>query len=300
MITAVIFSATGLGVLNLAATVNMDTQTAVHSVQDRLEVESLANVALWRVNVGGDSLGTFSSGGVTANYDSTSKILTIIKSTDDQNTGLKLNLEEDSHFKRALATETYIDFNSSILGEEPGHQLRPYIGFLPQVDLQYFIDNADNELWFPNGDHVHDEDIVAGINVIHGHYLDIHNVHQENATLVFTGYDIQPKDDVWITAPLENGVPLPALVFTHPYNDVHFDQGWNDVLHIEGAIFATGHVRLHEGEFSGPVIAKHARICRAIDMLDDQFPQYYEWNLGFGNYDDYDWPKQIAQWETID
>ncbi|MBT7199662.1 MAG: hypothetical protein HN914_04370, partial [Candidatus Marinimicrobia bacterium] len=52
MITAVIFSATGLGVLNLATVVNLDTQAAVETVQDQVEVESFANVALWRVNAG--------------------------------------------------------------------------------------------------------------------------------------------------------------------------------------------------------------------------------------------------------
>ncbi|NQV40729.1 MAG: hypothetical protein HQ506_00100, partial [Candidatus Marinimicrobia bacterium] len=40
MITAVIFSATGLGVLNLATIVNLDTQAAVQTVQDQVEVES--------------------------------------------------------------------------------------------------------------------------------------------------------------------------------------------------------------------------------------------------------------------
>ncbi len=299
MITAVIFSVTGLGVLNLAATVNLDTQTAVHAVQDRVEVESFANVAMWRLNTGGDNLGTFSSGDLSASYDSASMVLTIAKTTEELNTGLVLSLEEDSHFKRAVATQTYIDYNSTITNNEPEHQLRSNIGFLPECDFQYFVDNAANVRWIWN-DHIHDGDIVEGINIFYGDNISIHNVAVENATLVFTGRYIYVRDDVKIIAPIVNGVPQPAIILMNEYSDFHLDQGTGDELYIAGAIFSKGHVRLHEGSFSGPVVAQHARICRAIDMLDNEYPEYYAWNAGFGAYEDYDWPKQIAHWEPID
>ncbi|NQT61842.1 MAG: hypothetical protein HQ556_02685 [Candidatus Marinimicrobia bacterium] len=300
MITAVIFSATGLGVLNLATIVNLDTQTAVQTVQDQVEVESFANVALWRVNSGGDNLGNFSVGDITSAYDSTTKRLAIIKTTDDETTGLILDLVEDSHFKRAVATQYGIDFNGGkTISEEPVHQLRFDMEFLPQVDMAYLVANAAQEVWLWD-EHIHNDDIVVGINIFHGSYLDIHNVDKENVTLVFTGYDIQPKDDVKLKAPIIDGVPLPAIVMTNIYNDTHFDQGDGDEILIEGAIYSAGHVRLHEGTFTGPVIARTARICRDIDMLDDDGSEYYAWNLGFGNYDDYDWPKQIQEWARID
>jgi len=300
MITAVIFSATGLGVLNLATIVNLDTQTAVQTVQDQVEVESFSNVALWRVNVGGDSLGNFSVGDISATYDSSSMKLTILKTNGDETSGLILDLEEDSHFDRAVATESYIDYNyGKTASEEPNHQLRQDIGFLPQVDMAYLVANAAQEIWLWN-EHIHDEDIVEGINIIHARYLDIHNIDQENVTLVFTGYDIQPKDDVKLKAPIVDGVPLPAIILTNTSNNTHFDQGYGDEIHIEGAIYSAGHIRLHEGEFTGPVIARTARICRDIDMLDDGGSQYYAWNLGFGDYEDYDWPKQIQEWARID
>lgn len=300
MITAVIFSATGLGVLNLATVVNLDTQNAVETVQDQVEVESLANVALWRVNAGGDSLGTFTIGDVSASYDTTLQRLTVTKTTGDETMGLMLDLEEDSHFKRAVATQNGIDFNGGkTISEEPVHQLRYDMEFLPQVDMDYLVANAAQEVWLWD-EHIHDEDIVEGINIFHGSYLDIHNVEAENVTLVFTGYDIQPKDDVKLRAPIVGGVPLPAIIMTNPWNNTHFDQGYNDELKIEGAIYSAGYVRLHEGEFTGPVIAKTARICRDIDMLDDEGSEYYQWNLGFGDYEDYDWPKQIQEWARID
>ena len=301
MISAVIFSATGLGVLNLATVVNLDTQAAVETVQNQVEVESYANVALWRVNAGGDNLGNFTVGNVSSAFDSTLQRLTVIKTSDGETNGVVLDLSEDSHFKRAVATQTYIDFNDGKqTNEEPEHKVRSHIGFLPQVDMQYFIDNAANVMWMNDWDHIHDDDIVEGINIFHGDHLDIHNVDVENVTLVFTGYDIQPKDDVKIKAPIVGGHPLPAIVLTNTYSDMHLDQGYRDELDIEGAIYSAGRVRLHEGDFTGPVIANNVRICRHIDMEDDEHPEYYEWNLGFGAYEDYDWPKQIEEWARID
>ncbi|NQT62900.1 MAG: hypothetical protein HQ556_08090, partial [Candidatus Marinimicrobia bacterium] len=238
MITAVIFSATGLGVLNLAAVVNLDTQAAVQTVQDQVEVESLANVALWRVNAGGDTLGTFSVGDVSAAYDTTLQRLTVTKTTDGETMGLMLDLEEDSHFKRALATQYDIDFDDgNTIGEEPIHQLRINMEFLPQVDMAYLVANAAQVTWMWN-EHIHNDDIVEGINIFHGSFLDIHDVDKENVTLVFTGYDIQPKDDVKLKAPIIGGVPLPVIILTNPWNDTHFDQGYGDEIHIEGAIYS--------------------------------------------------------------
>lgn len=301
MITAVIFSATGLGVLNLASIVNLDTQEAVQTVQDQVEVESFANVALWRVNTGADNLGTFSSGDITAAYDDTLQRLTVIKTIDDETSGLILDLEEDSHFKRAVATQYSIDFNGGkTISEEPAHQLRTGMAFLPEPDMDFLRANAAQEIWISDYDHVHDDDVVAGINIIHGDHLDIHNVDQENVTLVFTGENIQPKDDVELTAASIGGVPLPVLILTNENSAMHLDQGYRDDLRLEGAIYSAGHIRLHEGEFTGPVIAKTARICRHIDMLDDEGSEYYQWNLGFGEYEDYDWPKQIQEWARID
>ncbi|MBT4421144.1 MAG: hypothetical protein HOG76_11910 [Candidatus Marinimicrobia bacterium] len=299
MITAVIFSATGLGVLNLATIVNLDTQAAVQTVQDQVEVESFANVALWRVNVGGDSLGNFTVGDISATYDSTTMKLSIMKTIDDETIGLILDLEEDSHFKRGIATKYWIDYNNRDPHVEPIHQLRDDIGFLPSIDWQYFVDNADavHYTWFKDYEQ---DDLVEGINIFYCDYIDIEDVYLENTTLVFTGVNAELKDDVYISAPIIGGSPLPAIVLTNPYSDIHFDQGRDHDLRIEGAIFSNGHVRLHEGTFTGPVVSRTARMCEDIDMLDDQYPEYYEWNLGFGLYEDYDWPKQIQEWARID
>lgn len=298
MITAVIFSATGLGVMNLATIVNLDTQSAVEKVQNEIEVESLANVALWRVNTGDDQLGTYTIGDITAAYDSSTMRLSVIKETDGETSGVILDLEQDTHFDRAVATKYGIDYNEKTAGEDPDHQLRHGFGFLPQIDLSYFIDNAANEDW-GSAKHIHDDDVVEGINIFYGNHLDIHNVEQDNITMVFLGWDIELKDDVILSAHMVDGNPLPAMIFLNE-SDVHFDQGTGDNITIEGAIYSTGHVRLHEGTFSGPVVANTARICRDLDMSDSDNAQYYGWSIGFGDMEDYDWPKQIEEFARID
>ncbi|NQV15364.1 hypothetical protein HQ531_07890 [bacterium] len=300
MITAVVFSVTGLGVMNLATLVNLDTQNAIEKLQNKMETESLTNVALWRINSSADSLGNFSLGNVTSSYDSTNLVLTVEIKTQTDTSGFVLSLEEDFHFRRAIATETYIDDNygTTHANEAAEHDLRDSIGFLPEVDMAYFIANAAN-VSYMEYEHIHDDDVVEGINIFYGDYLEIHNVDIENATLVFTGYNIKLKDDVRIVAPIVGGVAQPAMIIMDPSNDTHFDQGYGDVIHIEGAIYSKGYVRLHEGEFTGPIVAHHARICRDIDMIDDTNSLYYEWNLGFGELTDYDFRKHIIEWETL-
>jgi hypothetical protein len=69
--------------------------------------------------------------------------------------------------------------------------------------------------------------------------------------------------------------------------------------HIQGAIFSNGTVVLRRGDLSGPVVARNAYLYRDMDFLDEVYPQYYQWPQGFGAYDSYDWPKQIAMWEPL-
>jgi len=298
MITAVIFSATGLGVLNLASIVNLDTQAAVEKVQDQLEVESFANVALWRVNAGGDNLGTYSSGDLTATFDSTTKKLSVIKSVGDEQTGLVLSLEEDHHFKRAVATGGTFYTNGKTVDAEPQHQIRSQVGFLPQVDLQYFVDNAV-EIHYDNSRYYYDWDLSEGINVFMGSNLTFERVNLENTTLVFTGTNINFWKNNVIKA--DAAGDMPALVFTNPYSDFTFWGYWSLYRdEIEGAVYSAGTVRLYNGKLSGPIVAQTAILSYDMDFTDDENSKFYQWPNGFGSYSDYDWPKQIQEWARID
>jgi len=296
MITAVIFSATGLGVLNLATIVNLDTQEAVEKVQSQVEVESFANIALWRVNAGGDNLGTFSSGDLSATFDSTTKSLSVSKTVGDEQTSLYIGLEEDYHFKRAVATSgTFYTYGHTV-EPEPQHQVRSQMGFLPQVDLQYFLDNAA-KIHYENSKTFHTSDLVEGINVFMGDNLTMDRLDMENTTLVFTG----EHTDFWKRNQIESGSgDMPALVFTNPNSDFIFYGFWSSYRDIiEGAVYSAGTIRLWNGALSGPVVAQTVILGDDMDFTDDEHGEYYQWQQGFGAYADYDWPKQINQWARI-
>lgn len=297
MITAVIFSATGLGVLNLATIVNLDTQEAVKTVQNQVEVESFANIALWRVNAGGDNLGTYSSGDLSATFDSTTKSLSVTKMVDGEATSLYIGLEEDYHFKRAVATSGTFYSNGLSVEPEPQHQVRSQMGFLPQADLQYFVDNAA-QIHYDNSRTYHTADLSEGINVFMGSGLTFDRVSMENTTLVFAGTNI----DFWKRNVIKSGSgDMPALVFTNPNSDFTFYGFWSSYRDIiEGAVYSAGTVRLWNGTLSGPVVAETVVLNRDMNFTDDENSQFYQWQNGFGAYDDYDWPKQIDQWVRVD
>lgn len=298
MLTAIVFSITGLSVLDLSRVVSQNTYVATETMQEQVELESVMNVALWRLNTGGDSLGSFVSGDYSSSYDSLTKTLSVISTAAADSSGIRLNLEEDSHFMRAVATADWINYNDRSVNEEPHHQVRDHMGFLPQLDYQYFIDNADT-VFYQSWRNYEDEDLVEGINVFHCSYIDVQDVFKENTTLIFTGLNIDIDDDIQLSAPVINGKPLPAMIFTNIYSDVHLDQDRGETIRIEGPIFSEGYIRIHEAELSGPIVADRVRFCRDVDMLDDQFSQYYAWPEGFGEYDSYDWPKQIQLWEEL-
>ncbi len=298
MITAVIFSATGLGVLNLATIVNLDTQTAVEKVRDQVEVESFANVALWRINTGGDNLGSYSAGDLTATFDSTSQKLSVIKSDGDEQTGLVLSLEEDHHFKRAVATSGTFYTQGNTVSPEPQHQVRSQVGFLPTVDINYFMNIAD-EIHYDNSRTFRDWDLSEGVHVFEGNNLIFESVDLENTTLVFTGTNI----DFWKhnVIKADEGGDMPALVFTNPNSDFTFYGYWSTYRdEIEGAIYSAGTIRMYNGILSGPVVARTAVLERSMNFTDDEHGEYYQWQNGFGAYEDYDWPKQVQEWARID
>ncbi len=300
MITAVIFSVTGLGVMSLSQLVNLDTQTAVHTLQDQIEVESFANVVMWRINAGGDSLGTYTQGDLESSYDSTSMVLTITKNAGDEVSGLTLNLEEDSHFKRAVATNNPIGYSNRTVGEESAHRRRDDFPFLPEVDLNYWLANADS-VYTDNNRTFRDWDLIEGILIFSGSNLTFREITLNNTTMIFTGIEIDFYRNNTVSAYEDGSTVNPALVLTNPDNVFYFYEWWwsSQRDHIEGAIYSAGTIVLERGQLSGPLIAENVILWKNMDFLDDQYPEYYQWAQGFGNYEDYDWPKQIALWEPL-
>ena len=299
MVTAVVFSVTGLGVMNLALLVNLDTQEAVQTTETQLDIESNTNIALWRLNSGDDSLGTYTDGDFSSVYDSTAMTLTITMTTDTDTSGYLLTLEEDYHFQRSIASMNSIQWNSHTIGEEPEHRPRENFEFLPQVDLSYWLSIADT-IFSANSRLYHDWDLMEGILIFTGSSPKFDDVDLENTTMVFTVPGvIDFRHSNTIKAAYTDSTIYPALVFTDSTSTITFNDGAHDQDHIEGAIFSLGTITLEKGEFSGPIVGREVIVKKNLDFLDDEYSEYYGWPQGFGNFKSYDWPKQIIKWESF-
>ena len=298
MITAIIFSATGLGVLNLAQLVNVDTQKAVQSLEDQMELESSTNLALWRLNAGADSLATYTEGDFSSTYDSVGLQLTLSLTTADGDEGFVLQMEEDDHFEHAIATSEYFHSGSRTIGEEAEHEPRETFGFLPTADLTFWYSVADS-VYTDNSKTYHDGDLPEGILIFEGNNIQFQDITLTGSTMIFTGYGI----DFWktnrVTAYSDGSNIYPALVFTDTTTFWINEFFFNRQDYIKGAIVSHGDIVLRKGELTGPVIARNVFLYRNMNFIDDQYPQYYTWPMGFGAYDEYDWPKQIALWQEL-
>lgn len=300
MITAVVFSITGLGVLNLALLVNFDTDTAAQTIEEKIEAESAVNIALWKVNAGDDTLGTYTDGNVTSVFDSTELLLTVSYAGTEDTTGFKAYLKKDHHFNHAMASQNAILTYSYSTGEEEENRPRDNFEFLPIVDEAYWLAVADS-IYTGSSRTYYDSDLTEGINVFTGNNITFYRISLDNTTMVFTGGgEVYFSHSNTIRASYTDSTAFPALVFTDTSSTVFINEWFSSRIdHIEGAIFSNGHVLIRRGELSGPIVGRDISVIRNINFLDDQYPQYYTWQHGFGDFTSYDWPKNIIRWEEL-
>ncbi|NQV14631.1 hypothetical protein HQ531_04170 [bacterium] len=292
----VVFSFTGVAVLNVSYLSSSATIDTKDNIKMQYAVESNINEALWRINAGVDSLVNFSSDGVTCSWESSSNILSVSVDNFIMESEILLDLSEDTHFDRALASSTPITTNGYTTLIEDQHQKRQF-SFLPQPDIQFFLDNAD-VVHHGNGASWHEASLVVeGIHVFTGNNLDIADISLNNSTLIFLGKNIIFNGTNVIKAPipLDSIAALPALMFTNPEANLVLAEGDS----IEGAIFCAGSLSLGEVTLSGPVVAQSISLTSNIDFMDGEYEEYFRWTKGFGNQQDYDWPKQIGRWKTL-
>jgi len=298
----VIFSFTGVAVMNvsyLSASAAMET---INNIKLQYAVESSVNETLWRINAGADSLVNSDADGITTVWDSSSQVLSVSVDKFQMESEILLDLSEDTHFDRGIAAEedVILDGNDPGLSEE--HQVRSDFKFLPDVDLQYFYDNAveihTNSGWWLNYDKFEDVTFADGIHIFEGNYLIMKNIKINSGTLIFTGHHVLFWNDNEITAPpADSSGALPALVFTNPYQNFELQSpdGGETIL---GAIYCTRTIYLRNGTVSGPIIGKVVSMSDDFDFLDSEYNDYYQWTRGFGERRHYDWPKQIGRWRV--
>ncbi|NQV30082.1 MAG: hypothetical protein HQ508_04265 [Candidatus Marinimicrobia bacterium] len=297
LMTFLIFSFTGVAVLNISFLSSSTSKETVANIKMQYAMESSINLALWRINTGADSLVNYQADGVGTVWDANTKILSVNVTRFQREAGVILDLSDDTHFNRAIAAKDEIVLNGYDPGVDDATQIRSNFDFMPEVDIQYFLDNATaihgdvGKTWknntFPNG-----------IHVFTGNYITIDNIRLNSGTMVFTGHHVTFKDDNRIiAAPADSAAAMAAVIFTHPNQnfELYSPNGGETII---GAIYCAGDVELINGTVSGPVIGKTVTLAANFNFLDAENVNHYKWTHGFGAREKYDWPKQIGRWRT--
>lgn len=291
----VIFSFTGVAVLDLSTTSSLSALETVDNIKLQYAVETAINEALWLINTDADSLVNSDADGITTVWDETTQVLSVTVDKFNMESEILLDLSDDTHFDRGIAAEGTITLDGNDPGLSDVRQVRSNFQFMPEVDLAYFENNAtqiheeDGKLWtnntFPNG-----------IHVFTGDNITLQNVRLESGTMVFTGHHINFRYNNEITAPpADSSGAHAALIFTHP--DQSFSLYSPDANEkILGAIYCKNTIILQNGTVSGPILGHDVALSADFDILDAENEQYYQWTHGFGDHDNYDWPKQIDRW----
>lgn len=291
-----IFSFTGVAVLNVSALSSAASAETINNIKMQYATESSINEALWRINIGTDSLVNSTADGITTLWDADNQILSVNVDMFQMESEILLDLADDTHFDRGIAAEQTVDLDGYDAGIDEDRQIRSDFEFLPEVDLQYFLDNAvavHNESWKIWKDNTFPD----GIHVFTGNYITVEDIRITSGTLVFTGHHVSLWGDNDITAPVGDSLATyPALVFTNPNQDLDiYSPNGNET--ITGAIYTNGDIDLYNGNVSGPVMGKNVVLRNHFDLKDNENADRYRWTKGFGSRDSYDWPKQIDRWK---
>lgn len=309
-----IFSFTGIAALNVSALSSATSAETINNIKMQYALESTINESLWRMNIGADSLVNINQDGIVTLFDPVMNTLNVKVDKFQMEADISLDLAEDTHFDRALASDETIETNGHTLDFEEENRSRNFT-FMPEVDLDYFMNNAvavHNDWfksWNGDSDHEDDEAFAEGIHIFTGSFIELRDMDLTNVTLVFTGQFVHFANSNTIQAPVpsDSSDAFPALVFTNPGNFfVVAPEGTNNEKEdvINGAIYTAGTIILKKGELSGPIIGKTITLqdgygyANNIKFRDTEHPWFYRWTAGFKERNHYDWPKQIGRWKT--
>ena len=306
-----IFSFTGVAVLNVSYLSNSNSMDTINNIKMQYATESSINEALWRINQGVDSLVNIDTDGIATVWDPVLNILSVNVDKFQMEAEILLDLSEDTHFDRALASDETITTNDYEVDADEENRSR-FFTFMPEVDLDYFTDNAvatHTQSWKQWEDKDEVDMGGAGIHIFTGWFIELKDCTFDNSTLVFTGKYINFENNNVINAPVpvDSADAMPALVFTRSDNYFEIDaEGYNYDREdkINGAIYTAGTIILKKGELSGPIVGKTISMqhgedfANHIDFKDTEHPEHYRWTKGFKHKKNYDWPKQIGRWKT--
>ena len=311
----VIFSFTGVAALNISMLSVTTSAETIDNIKLQYAMESSINKSLWRINHGPDSLINVDADGITTEFNPDLNTLSVKVDKFHMESEILLDLSEDTHFDRALASDETIETNGNTTDIDEENRSRDF-SFMPEVDLDYYYDNAVavHSNWFRSWDgdseHEDDEAFAEGIHIFTGSFIELKDMDLSNCTLVFTGRFVIFSNSNTINAPIpaDSTDALPALVFTNPSNYfiVAAEGSQNEKEDvINGAIYTAGTIILKKGELSGPIIGKTISLedgvgySNDIRFRDTEHPWFYRWTAGFRAKSEYDWPKQIGRWKTM-
>ncbi|MCF7826237.1 MAG: hypothetical protein K9N29_06250 [Candidatus Marinimicrobia bacterium] len=292
-----VFSFTGVAVLNVSYLSYSTSVETVNNIKLQYAMESSVNETLWRINNGPDSLVNINTDGITTIFNPVLNTLSINVDKFQMETEILLDLSEDTHFDRAIAAEESVDLDGYGADVEEDHQPRGGFNFLPEADIQYFLDNA-TKVYSDSWKVWSNRTFPDGIHVFTGNYIALDDIRITSGTLVFTGHHVSFWGDNDITAPDGDTTgTYPALVFTNPAQDfdIYSNLGNETII---GAIYCKGDINIQNGNISGPVIGRNVTLNYRFSVQDDEHRDRYRWTKGFGHRNDYDWPKQIGRWKT--
>jgi len=290
-----VFSFTGVAVLNVSYLSNSNSMETTKNIRLQYEIESRINESLWRINAGVDTLVNYSIDGATVLWDPQLSILSVDVQRFDMEAEILLDLGDDTPFSSAIASNHPINFDAYVAEAEESHAIQQF-DVMPVVDYGWYLTNnpiihhGNQESW-------KESDLnQEGIHIFLGNNLNVSNLNLENSTLVFLGNDILFSSNNIIKAPVptDSSDAQPAIVFMNPYTSLTIAEG----TQVEGAIFCAGRLYLENATLSGPVVADRVTLTDDIQFIDSLHPHYYRWNKGFGEKNDYDWPKHVDRWTT--
>jgi len=296
VIIFLVLSFTGLADLSTSLILNKNAHRSTLNIQKQFVIESKVNEALWKINRGDDDLINLSAEGVTIAWDAENYILSVAENSTSAQTGLQVELVEETPFSNAIAARSWLSTDGYFVDAEPGHPIQRVERF-PTIDPSYFILNRA-VIHHGKQDSWSRESLeIEGIHIFLGNDLEISGLELSNSTLVFVGKDIRftGRNTVRARVPLDSSPAEPALVFMNPAARFMLKYGTT----IEGAIYSAGHLYVENAALTGPILANSVALTGNVDIRDDEHPEYYRWQLGFGNQPDYDWPKYLARWHRL-
>lgn len=283
MIYFVIFSLTGMAALSLAAHYRIESVKTKQAKMVDLNMESVLNEALWRLNSGADSLANFSRDGVTSSFDENTRTLTV----SGYGKTLTVTLEDMHPFNHGVAYRDEIDTSSYSVTLLEGHGMRQF-PFLPQVDTSYYMSNA---VAVYNANTDFDSIMTPGIHFATKNVFLKQGASLEGTLVVMGKLKVVGTDVTLQAVPDSNGVYLPALIVADSTADISTTPG----IIIRGPIYSSGPFDMKGGTLTGPLVGTEIQLSQKLDINDLSNEKYYGYPAGFGDVTAYDWPKRILK-----